>query len=258
MRIAGLQTDGPTLVATLCGVCVFMLVALVGVNAVEATHDPVVQATPELTTSADKVEIKSDSQSNPEVLSKEERRTKAFQERRQIVLDFLEQHFPELQKSILKSEEKSQRKFKGAVSRLAKDIVHLKSLEKNQPERFELMVKQWRLKTQIEITIAKYAKKESDAELEERLSPLVGEMLDIRKSILKLDRQAVTKRLSSIDKNLLNLENKRARAMEKNLNRLKKSADQVRAKQKARLLLRQSEKNETKPASDPQPADKKN
>lgn len=253
MQVARAQLGGATSVAVIFGVCVFALASMVNVGVVDA-HDPVTQSSqPEMTSSVttDKVEPKSTS--SPDVLSKEKRRSKAFQTRRNNVVDFLGQHFPELQTSLLKSEEKHPVRFRNAVSRLDADIIRLRNVEQKKPAKFELMVDLWKLKTQAEMTIAKYARKESDSQLEERLSPLLDQMLDIRKSIFELDRETAVNRISNIDKRLLLLEENRAGIIENNLRSFKKSANKIRAKKKGKSVKRQSLKSN--PNIDSQPSE---
>ena len=246
MRIAG----NLSLVGVLCGFSVFALASIADVDPINAASDPVKQSARSETSSSavnlkvKKVDGNSNSASSPDDLSKEKRKAKVLKARRQVVLDFLDQYFPELKTSLLNSEKKSPGKFRSAVSRLSKDIIRLRNIEQNQPAKFELMVEQWKLKTQIEITIAKYAKKESGDQLDERLNPLVEQMLDIRKSIFVLDRESTVKRLSSIDKKLHYLENSRDRAIQNNLRLFRKSADKIRSKQKGKSKQRQSGKTE--------------
>lgn len=240
MQIARAQLGGATSVAVIFGVSVFVLASLVSV--VDA-HDPVTQSTrPEMTSSATRAKVEPKSTSSLDGLSKdkEKRRAKAFQSQRDIVVDFLGQHFPELQKSLLKSEKKSPVRFRNAVSRLEADVIRLRNIEQKKPAKFELMVDLWKLKTQAEMTIAKYARKESDSQLEERLSPLLDQMLDIRKSVFELERQSAVNKVSKIDKRLLHIENDRARIIENNLRSFQKSADKIRGKQKRKSVQRQS------------------
>lgn len=152
MRSARFQLNGVASVAAIFGVCVFALASVVVIGVVDAS-DPVPQASqPKTDSSAAKVDIKSKSTadvSTPDVLSKEKRKEKKFQNRRKVVLDFVGQHFPELQKSLLKSEKKSSGKFRNAVSRLERDIIRLQKFEQKNPPKFELLVDLWKLKTQL-------------------------------------------------------------------------------------------------------------
>jgi len=113
------------------------------------------------------------------------------------------------------------------------------------------LVDLWKLKTQIEITIAKYASKESNSQLNERLSPLVEQTLDIRTSIAQLDRQSAIKKLSNIDKRLLRFQNDRQRIIENHFSSFQKSADRIRAKKKRKLIQRQSLKAKAAPQRQP-------
>jgi hypothetical protein len=255
MQIARVQLNQATSVAIISGVCVFALASLIVVGVVDA-HDPVTQSSPpETVSSVTGAEIKPEPTLSPNVLSKEKRKGKAFVNRRKVVLDFLGEHFPELQESLVKSEEKSQGRFRNAISRLETDVIHLRNLEQKRPAKFELMVDLWKLKTQIEITIAKYAKKESDSQLKERLNPLTEQMLDVQTSITKLERQFAVQRISSIDKRLLHFENNRARIIENNLRSFQKSAEKIRTKQNRKSIQRQSLKSKTKPNAKSRPAE---
>jgi len=233
MRIARFQPKNAT--SVVFGVCVFALVSTVSVGVVDAVHDPVTQSSqPETDSSTTKVDI--ESKSTADVLSKEN-----FQNRRKVVLDFVGQHFPELQKSLLKSEKKSPGKFRNAISRLEKGIIRLQKFEQKNPPKFELLVDLWKLKTRIEITLAKYANKESNSQLDERLRPLVEQTLGIRTSIAELDRQSAAKRISNVEKRLLHFENDRERIIKNQLSSFQKSADKIRAKKQRKLIQRQSQ-----------------
>jgi len=225
MRFARLQSDRSMTRAAICCISAFVLAWGVGVTVAEATQDPFTQSTPS-----------KDATRSSNAQLRQERKAKAFQNRRQAVLEFLEQHYPELQESLLASKEKSLGKFRSAINRLEKDVIRLQNVEQKQPKKFELAVEQWKLKTQIEITIAKYSKEENDDQLEQRLRPLIVDMLDIRKSLLELDRQSVSKRLAKIDKRLLKLETNPENAIQHNLRLFRKSANRIRAKQKKKSI----------------------
>lgn len=253
MRIARAQLDGATSAAIVFGSCVFALLATAG--AVDA-NEPVTQSSPpDKVSSTGDVDTEQKSTPSPEASPKEKRKKKGSQLRRKFVVDFVGQHFPELQKSLLKVEKKSPSKFRHAVSRLENDIIRLRAVEQRNPAKFELLADLWKLKTQIEITIAKYAKKESNSQLEERLRPLAEEMLDIRTSIAKLERELAKKRISTMDERLLAIENDRDSIVERNLRSFKRSAEEIRAKKKAKSLERQSLKSEAKASSDSHPSE---
>lgn len=244
MRPAHVQFDGAISVVLIFGICVFALASVLSTGVTDA-HEPVLQSSqPKMDSSVPEVDAEPQSTSSPTVLSKEKRKgkrkAKAFQLRRQVVLDFVGQHFPEIQKSLLKWEQRAPVKFRRAVSRLEADVTHLRTVERKNQPKFELMVDQWKLKTQIEITIAKYARKENDSQLKERLSPLVEQMLDVRTSIAKLERELAVKRISIIDERLTHFENDRDRIIRSNLRSFQKSAGEIRIKQKNKSLQRQS------------------
>lgn len=155
-----------------------------------------------------------------------------FQNRRDAVLEFVGKHFPELQTSLIKSEKKYPSKFRSAIYRIGKEVSRLNALEVDRPEKFELAVEQWKLKTKIEIKIARHAKKENDEQLKERLRPLVEKMLNNRVAIMEIDRRYIVQRLSHIDKNLQRLQDHLPRAVEHNLSTFQDSIDKIRAKQK--------------------------
>lgn len=239
MRSARVKLNGAVSVAAIFGVCVFALASVIVIGVVDAS-DPVPQASqPKTDSSAAKVDIKS--KSSLDALSKDKRKGKDFQNRRKVVLDFVGQHFPELQKSLLKSEKKSPGKFRNAISRLEKGIIRLQKFEQKNPPKFELLVDLWKLKTRIEITLAKYANKESNSQLDERLRPLVEQTLGIRTSIAELDRQSAAKRISNVEKRLLHFENDRERIIKNQLSSFQKSADKIRAKKQRKLIQRQSQ-----------------
>ena len=246
MRIARVKLNKAASAAAIFGICVFALASMVSVGVVDA-HDPVVQASqPDTASSVSKVDVELKSTSSPNARSAKKPKRKAFKIRRKVVIDFVGQQFPELQKSLLKWEKKSPVKFRNAISRLETDVVRLRNLEERRPAKFELMVDLWKLKTQIEITIAKYAKKESDSQLEARLKPLAEQILDIRTSIANLEREFAIKRISVMDERLLHFENDRERIIENNMRSFQKSADNIRAKKKERSLQRQSLPSESK------------
>ncbi len=245
MRIASLKLDLALGVVAACGLCAFVLTATVGLNTAQATGNPVTQNSPAENTSSTIPRVNVDSNStqvNPkskqlsDAQSKEERKAEAHRIRRLVVLDFLEQHFPELRKSILKSEQKGPRRSRNAIKRIERDIIHLNELKQKHPGKFELAVAQWKVKTQIEITIAKYAKKENDAQLKQRLKPLVEEMIVVRKSILEYDRLAVKKRLGKINQQLFNLEDNVQRVVEHRLRLFQNSIDEIRTKQNMKQM----------------------
>ncbi len=248
MQADGLQFG---VIRTLVAVCVLLFASTIGVNVAKAIGDPVSQpvAADNSNPTGSQSTFESNSAKLSDVPQKEKRKAEVLLARRQVVLDFLEQHFPELRESILKSEKKSPRRSRVAIKRIEKDVLYLQKIQQKQPGKFDLVVQQWKLKTEIEITIAKYSGKETDDQLKSRLKPLIKEMVEVRKSILKFDRQITSNRLDKLDKMLLNLETNAERVAEKRFRSFQTSIDAIRAKQKSKQKNSKAKSNKDIPKS---------
>ena len=169
---------------------------------------------------------------------KKAKKKSGTQRRRAEVLDFVQEHFPELGTVLAQAEKNHPAKIKNAYSRINKEVVRLEKLKTARPEKFELALKQWKLKTRIEIAVAQFAKKEDAEQLKTRIEPLVVEMASNRRKILDLERGFLVERLSKIDRLIERYESRPDASVKYNLKTYEESASKIRnAKKKTKSIF---------------------
>ena len=169
---------------------------------------------------------------------KKAKKKSGMQRRRAEVLDFVQEHFPELGTVLAQAEKNHPTKIKNAYYRINKEVVRLEKLKTARPEKFELALKQWKLKTRIEIAVAQFAKKENAEQLKTRIEPLVVELAANRRKMLDVERAFIVERLSRIDRLIERYESRPDASVKSNLKTYEESASKIRnAKKKTKSIF---------------------
>lgn len=163
---------------------------------------------------------------------------KRFKGRRTNVFAFSESHFPELHHSLIRSEKNHPKNFRKAIQRIHRDIRRIQATADKRPDKLDVMIDQWKLKTRVEIAIAQYSLEDTDQDLRDRLKPFIEQMITNRLEILELDQAYAEERLLNIEKARTRISTKREILLESQLNQFVKSADRIRVRQNGKKSQR--------------------
>lgn len=174
-------------------------------------------------------------------------------EREAAVMKFVELNHPELKGLLeslkttrVKEYEKAIRDIYGASDRLA-------NLKARDLELYELELKNWTLRSRIQLTAARMAMSSSD-DTRLQLRELLNEQLEVRAELLRHERRRVQQRLEQVEKNLARLEGDRENQVERQIDLLLRSAETSKAKGKlagkaAEKRVRKNKKTVSQPAA---------
>lgn len=151
-----------------------------------------------------------------------------FQQRRSAVMEFVHQNHPEMETLLLALEESQPVKFGWAIKRIGKTLSKIKSVKENQPKRYDALVAQWKVKSEIEIVTARLAKQDSP-DLRAELDDLVEKFVDNRRQLLELEKRHIEQRLERVNRMLETIDTDRDAFLKKNLRSVNKTLKQLKS-----------------------------
>ena len=179
--------------------------------------------------------------------------------RRAELLKFCEQHHKELL-PLLESLRKSRpEEFEKALRALDREINQLQMAKSK--DRYEKLLAQWVLRSNIKLLSARLAvrsSKEQQDKTTTSLGKLIGQLQDLKIKQLNEERQATRTRLAKIGTQIDQLRSTRDSEIKKQLDTLTGNAERIRAAQKAKVAARNKLKISGKQLTTKQEPTKKN
>ncbi|MFT7643005.1 MAG: hypothetical protein ACI9G1_004768 [Pirellulaceae bacterium] len=160
----------------------------------------------------DKKEGSSASRSEPDKSSAKtaKPRLQLTPERQAAALTFVKQHHSELAELLIQLEENHPNEYQKALRDLFRTSERLAQVrEKDQP-RYQQDLSLWKVRSRIQLVTAKIKMKRSP-ELKRQLEAALNEEIDLRATVLNMEKQKLAARISRIDKQLESLEANRSR-----------------------------------------------
>jgi exonuclease VII large subunit len=164
------------------------------------------------------------------VWSQEDERPKAkvppvSAERETAALEFVKEHQPELARLLEYLRHKQPRQYQRAVRELARTADRLKMTRERDPQRYELELQAWQVRSRIDLLAARW-KVQPDEKIKERLRAAIVEQMTLQKQILERERDKVAQRLKTVESQLEKLNNMEPAEIERRL----KAATEGRSK----------------------------
>lgn len=140
------------------------------------------------------------------------------EQRKKQILAFVNEHHPELTELLKKLETgKKQRPWLNAMNGLNRAIKKLEGIkERNNPDRYESSLKQWKLESRIKVASAQLKHNDTE-EGRAKLESLIAQHVDFYIDRLKKDREQTRNRLKQLDKKISDAESNRQQQIEKKL-----------------------------------------
>lgn len=148
-------------------------------------------------------------------------------EREAAAKTFVEQHHPELAQLLIHLRENNPKEYEKAVRDLFRTSERLAFSHERDPERYDLELKAWQAQSRMDLLTARY-KMTPNAELKSQLQRVIVEQIDLRKSLLTLERQRAQERFEKADDQLRNFEKSRNEAIERQIRLLLGSVEPAR------------------------------
>lgn len=133
---------------------------------------------------------------------------------------FVAEHHPELSELLQRLKGmKNKRPYERAVRELFAASERLANLRKNDVRRYDLELRAWKVKSQIQLLSARLTM-EDDKQLRNELEAALEKQYDIRREILVAEKHRVEARLQKLERDLANYDSRRDEQIEKQFKQL--------------------------------------
>jgi hypothetical protein len=116
-------------------------------------------------------------------------------------LAFVRANHPELVELLEALRGTNTAEYQRAIRELFQTSERLADMQQRSPQRYDLELQDWKVKSRIQVLLARLTV-QSSAPLEEELRSLLTQQLDIRRQLLLLERDRLTGRLADIETQL--------------------------------------------------------
>ncbi len=153
-------------------------------------------------------------------------------EREAAAITFVRQHHPELVDLLNQLKESKPAEYQTAIRELFQTSERLAQLREQDPQRYELELTAWKVKSRLQLLAARSAMS-ADKAFEDQLHTALTEQADIRLKLMKLDRDRTADRLEKLNKNIEQYQGSEAAQVERQfellLKRISGSRDQLKS-----------------------------
>ena len=137
-------------------------------------------------------------------------------------LDFAQKHHPELAELIERLQKGNRAEYRKAIVQLHETKTRLERLRERSPDRFVLLLEQWKLDSRLRLLVAQMEMSD-DPQLNSQIDKLLAEKVRNREQIMELDRNRTRERLNRILEQITELKDDRESAKQKELNAIRRS-----------------------------------
>lgn len=144
-------------------------------------------------------------------------------ERESAVMTFVERNHPALKDLLASLKSSRPKEYEKAIRDIYQASERLANLKERDPRLFDLELRSWTLRSQIQLLAAQMVMVGSD-EKRNQLRELLNEQLDLRAEMLALERERAQERLKRVEGEIARVESDREKHIERQLDLLMKSA----------------------------------
>jgi hypothetical protein len=170
-------------------------------------------------------------------------------DQQQLALGFARTQHPDLADLLEKLKERNPKEYTHALTELSRAEQKLQRMAEQNPERYALAIRLWRVESRIRLQLAQLAI-DGDGAQDESLKGLLSERRSMRIELLQFDRKKTAERITNLDRQLEQLQRDPEGDVAKELAKLKQTAGN---RAKAEKLKRKTPKAGGKPAADQKP-----
>ena len=145
-------------------------------------------------------------------------------QREAAAMQFAQQYHPELSVLLQRLQGSHPDQFAKAIRELNQTRERLEKVREQDAERYSIMLREWILDSRVRLLAARLTMSTS-AELETELRQVLTERHDVRLQLLTYDRERSKSRLQKMDEQIAEHVQNRESAVDRELDRIKKSAD---------------------------------
>lgn len=137
-------------------------------------------------------------------------------------LHFARQHHPELAELIKRLQKGNPGEYRKAITQLHETRVRLERFRERAPERFSLLLDEWKLDSRLRLLVAQ-VEMSNDPALEAQIDKLLVEKIRNREQFLELERNRTRERLNRLLEQISELKADQDAAKQKELNTIRRS-----------------------------------
>ena len=152
-------------------------------------------------------------------------------ERESAVMTFVERTHPALKEVLASLKQNRPKEYEKAIRDIYLTSERLANIKERDASLYELELKSWTLRSQIQLLTARMVMDNSE-QFRAELRKLLLEQMDVRAEILRLDQRRAKERLERIESELARINSDRDKHVEKQLDLLMRSAQQSQSKAK--------------------------
>ena len=185
-------------------------------------------------------------------------------EREAAALTFVHQYHPELARLLPILKKKDEGEYCQAIRDLFRTSERLASFREKFPDRYDIELKAWQLKSQIQLLATRLRITPDDVRLRDELKAVLLEQTEIRLRLLAEERQELAERLRRLDEQIDTLQNQKQSTADQQLQLLvrgshkkpplKQKPDPTGKSKPARSVKEQGKPGNTAPKPDDKPA----
>jgi hypothetical protein len=164
--------------------------------------------------------------------SKAEKNLPAFTpEREAAALALVREHHPEVAELLDRLKSNRPAQYRRAIRELAQTSQRLAQWKERDPARYDLELRLWKLQSRVQLLSAR-ATMSGDLVQEAELRAALAEQMDVRIALVKLQRDAASRRVQDLDSQITRLTSQRDATVQRQLNRAKQAIENQRKKRK--------------------------
>lgn len=135
-------------------------------------------------------------------------------------LAFVREHHPELQALLIQLKESQPKQYEQAVRDLFRTSERLASFQERDGQRHDLELKAWKTRSRVQLLSAMLLMSPQDQSTASKLKQALLDENDVRREILELERERITKRLERIETQMEAIDNNAERAAARQIKQL--------------------------------------
>jgi hypothetical protein len=172
-------------------------------------------------------------------------------EREAAAITFVRQYHHELVDLLNQLKETKPAEYQSTIRELFQISERLAQLREQDPQRYELELAAWKIKSRIQLLAAR-STMSADKSFEDQSHEAIVELWDVRLKLMKLERDRTAERLEKLDKNIEQFQASQSAEIQRQFDRLLKQISTSRDQLKAARQDKPTPK--TGPKSDPNAA----
>lgn len=157
------------------------------------------------------------------------------QSRQDEIFRFVQQHVPEIKTMLETLQKRNQSQFQVAMRGLDREIRNLKNQQSRAPDRYELSLKLWTVRSKVKLTAAKISTTKAEKQrerLKNQLKDLINEQFKLRRAQLDKELKTYENRVEKIKDQISKLDQQKAKEAQRQIEAMDRAAQKLKSNNK--------------------------